>query len=62
MNINNLHCLTKNLTFREIKDSFVETLEADLVKLRENGVDTQIASCGSRMYVTLDRYENDWVL
>ncbi|KAG6387038.1 hypothetical protein SASPL_152220 [Salvia splendens] len=39
---------------------FVETLENDLVKLREKGIDAQIASGGGRMYVTMDRYENDW--
>ena len=36
---------------------FVETLENDLAKLRESGVDAQIASGGGRMYVTMDRYE-----
>ncbi|KAG5243208.1 hypothetical protein OIU76_009892 [Salix suchowensis] len=39
---------------------FVETLEKDLSNLREKGVDAQIASGGGRMYVTMDRYENDW--
>ncbi|XP_057796707.1 2,3-bisphosphoglycerate-independent phosphoglycerate mutase [Salvia miltiorrhiza] len=39
---------------------FVETLENDLVKLREKGIDAQVASGGGRMYVTMDRYENDW--
>ncbi|XP_020591641.1 2,3-bisphosphoglycerate-independent phosphoglycerate mutase [Phalaenopsis equestris] len=39
---------------------FVETLENDLKNLRENGIDAQIASGGGRMYVTMDRYENDW--
>uniref|UniRef100_A0A6M2FAY6 2,3-bisphosphoglycerate-independent phosphoglycerate mutase n=1 Tax=Populus davidiana TaxID=266767 RepID=A0A6M2FAY6_9ROSI len=39
---------------------FVETLEKDLSNLRENAVDAQIASGGGRMYVTMDRYENDW--
>ncbi|XP_065854086.1 2,3-bisphosphoglycerate-independent phosphoglycerate mutase [Euphorbia lathyris] len=39
---------------------FVETLEKDLANLREKGVDAQIASGGGRMYVTMDRYENDW--
>ncbi|KAL2494163.1 bisphosphoglycerate-2 [Forsythia ovata] len=29
-------------------------------KLRENGVDAQIASGRGRMQVTMDRYENDW--
>lgn len=36
---------------------FVETLQKDLEKLCENGVDAQIASGGGRMYVTMDRYE-----
>ncbi|KAL7265773.1 hypothetical protein ACSBR1_003530 [Camellia fascicularis] len=35
----------------------VETLENDLSKLREKGVDAKIASGGGRMYVTMDRYE-----
>ncbi|KAF2589638.1 hypothetical protein F2Q70_00039880 [Brassica cretica] len=56
-----VHILTDG---RDVLDGssvgFVETLEADLAKLRENGVDAQIASGGGRMYVTLDRYENDW--
>lgn len=39
---------------------FVETLEKDLAELRKEGVDAQIASGGGRMYVTMDRYENDW--
>ncbi|WCJ27899.1 Phosphoglycerate mutase 2 3-bisphosphoglycerate-independent [Euphorbia peplus] len=39
---------------------FVETLVKDLANLREKGVDAQIASGGGRMYVTMDRYENDW--
>ncbi|KAL0922571.1 hypothetical protein M5K25_006562 [Dendrobium thyrsiflorum] len=39
---------------------FVETLENDLANLREKGIDAQIASGGGRMYVTMDRYENDW--
>nr|CAD1828912.1 unnamed protein product [Ananas comosus var. bracteatus] len=39
---------------------FVEMLENDLAKLREKGVDARIASGGGRMYVTMDRYENDW--
>eukprot|EP01018_Ginkgo_biloba_P000379 Gb_01537 [translate_table: standard] len=40
--------------------SFVEQLEKDLADLRHQGVDAQIASGGGRMYVTMDRYENDW--
>jgi len=39
---------------------FVETLENDLAELRKQGVDALIASGGGRMYVTMDRYENDW--
>ena len=39
---------------------FLETLENDLVQLRERGIDAQVASGGGRMYVTMDRYENDW--
>ncbi|XP_006654555.1 2,3-bisphosphoglycerate-independent phosphoglycerate mutase-like [Oryza brachyantha] len=39
---------------------FVETLENDLSQLRAKGVDACIASGGGRMYVTMDRYENDW--
>ncbi|KAL5079321.1 hypothetical protein RYX36_007742 [Vicia faba] len=56
-----LHILTDG---RDVLDgssvAFVETLENDLAKLREKGVDAQIASGGGRMYVTMDRYENDW--
>ncbi|KAF4351970.1 hypothetical protein CsatB_003144 [Cannabis sativa] len=56
-----LHILTDG---RDVLDGssvgFVETIENDLAKLRENGVDAQIASGGGRMYVTMDRYENDW--
>ncbi|KAE8786192.1 2,3-bisphosphoglycerate-independent phosphoglycerate mutase [Hordeum vulgare] len=39
---------------------FIETIEKDLAQLREQGVDARIASGGGRMYVTMDRYENDW--
>ncbi|KAH9308933.1 hypothetical protein KI387_036844, partial [Taxus chinensis] len=39
---------------------FVETLEKDLEELRKQGIDACIASGGGRMYVTMDRYENDW--
>uniref|UniRef100_A0A0D6R7Z3 phosphoglycerate mutase (2,3-diphosphoglycerate-independent) n=1 Tax=Araucaria cunninghamii TaxID=56994 RepID=A0A0D6R7Z3_ARACU len=39
---------------------FVEMLENDLAELCKQGVDAQIASGGGRMYVTMDRYENDW--
>ncbi|XVF29484.1 hypothetical protein REPUB_Repub15cG0124700 [Reevesia pubescens] len=56
-----LHILTDG---RDVLDGssvgFVETLENDLAKLREKGVDARIASGGGRMYVTMDRYENDW--
>ncbi|KAK6141265.1 hypothetical protein DH2020_022744 [Rehmannia glutinosa] len=56
-----VHVLTDG---RDVLDGssigFVETLENDCAKLREKGVDCQIASGGGRMYVTMDRYENDW--
>lgn len=56
-----VHILTDG---RDVLDGssvgFVETLENDLVQLRAKGIDAQIASGGGRMYVTLDRYENDW--
>ncbi|KAJ3669107.1 hypothetical protein LUZ60_011057 [Juncus effusus] len=56
-----VHILTDG---RDVLDGssvgFVEILENDLAKLRENGVDARIASGGGRMYVTMDRYENDW--
>ncbi|KAL7102494.1 hypothetical protein ACP275_08G123800 [Erythranthe tilingii] len=56
-----VHVLTDG---RDVLDgtsvAYVETLEEDLAKLREKGVDAQIASGGGRMYVTMDRYENDW--
>ncbi|OMO96356.1 Phosphoglycerate mutase, 2,3-bisphosphoglycerate-independent [Corchorus olitorius] len=56
-----VHVLTDG---RDVLDGssvgFVETLENDLAKLREKGVDAKIASGGGRMYVTMDRYENDW--
>ncbi|KAH6756925.1 Phosphoglycerate mutase [Perilla frutescens var. hirtella] len=56
-----VHILTDG---RDVLDGssvgFVETLESDLSKLREKGIDAQIASGGGRMYVTMDRYENDW--
>ncbi|KAJ8753938.1 hypothetical protein K2173_000192 [Erythroxylum novogranatense] len=56
-----VHILTDG---RDVLDGssvgFVQTLENDLAKLREKGVDAQIASGGGRMYVTMDRYENDW--
>ncbi|KAG5248408.1 phosphoglycerate mutase family protein [Salix suchowensis] len=56
-----VHILTDG---RDVLDGssigFVETLEKDLSNLREKGFDAQIASGGGRMYVTMDRYENDW--
>ncbi|KAG2597500.1 2,3-bisphosphoglycerate-independent phosphoglycerate mutase-like isoform X2 [Panicum virgatum] len=56
-----VHILTDG---RDVLDGssvgFVETLESDLSQLREKGIDAQIASGGGRMYVTMDRYENDW--
>ncbi|KAF0892153.1 hypothetical protein E2562_013516 [Oryza meyeriana var. granulata] len=56
-----VHILTDG---RDVLDGssvgFVETLENDLSQLREKGIDVQIASGGGRMYVTMDRYENDW--
>ncbi|XP_027339680.1 2,3-bisphosphoglycerate-independent phosphoglycerate mutase [Abrus precatorius] len=56
-----IHILTDG---RDVLDGssvgFAETLENDLAKLREKGIDAKIASGGGRMYVTMDRYENDW--
>ncbi|KAL9687771.1 hypothetical protein QQ045_032178 [Rhodiola kirilowii] len=56
-----VHILTDG---RDVLDgssvAFVETLENDLEQLRNKGVDAHIASGGGRMYVTMDRYENDW--
>ncbi|XP_074582629.1 2,3-bisphosphoglycerate-independent phosphoglycerate mutase [Curcuma longa] len=56
-----VHILTDG---RDVLDGssvgFVETLEKDLANLREKGIDAQIASGGGRMFVTMDRYENDW--
>ncbi|ONL97675.1 2,3-bisphosphoglycerate-independent phosphoglycerate mutase isoform X1 [Zea mays] len=56
-----VHVLTDG---RDVADGssvrFVEMLEEDLARLREKGVDARIASGGGRMYVTMDRYENDW--
>ncbi|GKC02020.1 reverse transcriptase domain-containing protein [Tanacetum coccineum] len=37
-----------------------ETLEAELASLRNKGIDAQVASGGGRMYVTMDRYEDEW--
>ncbi|XP_078436497.1 phosphoglycerate mutase, 2,3-bisphosphoglycerate-independent [Wolffia australiana] len=39
---------------------FAEALEKELADLRSKGIDAQVASGGGRMYVTMDRYENDW--
>ena len=56
-----VHILTDG---RDVLDGssvgFVETLENDLEELRKKGVDARVASGGGRMYVTMDRYENDW--
>ncbi|OEL21308.1 2,3-bisphosphoglycerate-independent phosphoglycerate mutase [Dichanthelium oligosanthes] len=56
-----VHVLTDG---RDVLDGssvrFVEMLEEDLARLRNKGVDARIASGGGRMYVTMDRYENDW--
>ncbi|RAL43135.1 hypothetical protein DM860_009917 [Cuscuta australis] len=56
-----VHALTDG---RDVLDGssvgFMETLENDLANLRANGIDAQVASGGGRMYVTMDRYENDW--
>lgn len=53
-----VHALTDG---RDVLDGssvgFMETLENDLAKLRESGIDAQVASGGGRMYVTMDRYE-----
>lgn len=53
-----VHILTDG---RDVLDGssvgFVETLEEELVKLRNKGIDAQVASGGGRMYVTMDRYE-----
>nr|CAB3500935.1 unnamed protein product [Digitaria exilis] len=56
-----VHVLTDG---RDVLDGssvrFVEMLEEDLSRLRDKGVNARIASGGGRMYVTMDRYENDW--
>ncbi|PRP90099.1 2,3-bisphosphoglycerate-independent phosphoglycerate mutase [Enhygromyxa salina] len=41
---------------------YIDTLEAALAKLREQGFDYQIASGGGRMHLTMDRYEADWAM
>ncbi|CAN6239463.1 unnamed protein product [Urochloa humidicola] len=56
-----VHILTDG---RDVLDGssvgFVETLENDLLQLREKGINARIASGGGRMCVTMDSYENDW--
>jgi len=56
-----VHVLTDG---RDVLDGssvgFAETLEEELASLRSKGIDAQVASGGGRMYVTMDRYENDW--
>ncbi|KAI3750583.1 hypothetical protein L2E82_21255 [Cichorium intybus] len=56
-----VHVLTDG---RDVLDGssvgFAETLENELSELRKKGIDAQVASGGGRMYVTMDRYENDW--
>ncbi|EFJ26058.1 hypothetical protein SELMODRAFT_98756 [Selaginella moellendorffii] len=56
-----VHALTDG---RDVLDGtsfkFLEMLENDLKELREKGCDAQVASVGGRMYVTMDRYDNDW--
>ncbi|KAJ9544792.1 hypothetical protein OSB04_024499 [Centaurea solstitialis] len=56
-----VHVLTDG---RDVLDGssigFAESLEAELSDLRSKGIDAQVASGGGRMYVTMDRYENDW--
>ncbi|KAI3732559.1 hypothetical protein L1987_63765 [Smallanthus sonchifolius] len=56
-----VHVLTDG---RDVLDGssvgFAEILEAELSDLRSQGIDAQVASGGGRMYVTMDRYENDW--
>ncbi|KAF5762730.1 putative phosphoglycerate mutase, 2,3-bisphosphoglycerate-independent [Helianthus annuus] len=56
-----VHVLTDG---RDVLDGssvgFAEILEAELSDLRSKGIDAQVASGGGRMYVTMDRYENDW--
>ncbi|KAM7257700.1 hypothetical protein ACFE04_013441 [Oxalis oulophora] len=56
-----VHILTDG---RDVLDGssvhFAEILEKDLDDLRKKGIDAHVASGGGRMYVTMDRYENDW--
>lgn len=41
---------------------FIETLEAKLKACSANGRDYRIASGGGRMYITMDRYNAEWVM
>nr|XP_043635692.1 2,3-bisphosphoglycerate-independent phosphoglycerate mutase [Erigeron canadensis] len=56
-----VHVLTDG---RDVLDGssvgFAEILEAELADLQSKGIDAKVASGGGRMYVTMDRYENDW--
>ena len=40
--------------------TYIESLEAELSRLRAEGFDYRIASGGGRMVTTMDRYEADW--
>jgi len=39
---------------------YIAPLEARIAELRTAGFDTQVASGGGRMFITMDRYEADW--
>ncbi|GJT31211.1 2,3-bisphosphoglycerate-independent phosphoglycerate mutase [Tanacetum coccineum] len=39
---------------------FAKTLEAEHASLCSKGIDAHVAYSGGRMYVTMDRFENDW--
>lgn len=39
---------------------YVDTIEATLAELREQGIDARIGSGGGRMKITMDRYNADW--
>jgi 2,3-bisphosphoglycerate-independent phosphoglycerate mutase len=41
---------------------YIDTLEAALAQLCDQGFDYAIASGGGRMYLTMDRYEGDWAM
>jgi 2,3-bisphosphoglycerate-independent phosphoglycerate mutase len=41
---------------------FIETLEAKLKECSSGGRDYRIASGGGRMYITMDRYNAEWVM